>query len=509
MFLVVFSLVNQDISRIYYWLKKIRNLSKRDNPVIVLVGTHLDEFQEIEDNFRESINSKIEELLQSSLGTSICKYFKVSCSSGENIVELKEYLRTLPDIDQSQLCVSEIPISYQNLLEKLKNEKKKLDNKTKGFPFLTMDQFTRLTLESNIPPNDIAGVAKWLHDNGIIVHYSDKKGNDMIILNPQSLAMSMADIISFKNNWKNGIVTQNDLDMIWKKTGKEVRERLINMFEKFEIIYPLPSISNQENRYIIPSLLPEQQPVEFTKWWIMLPQKGEYQIGRIYKMDFVPLGFFARLSSRLVHHFPKAEYLCNWRNGLLFKEDNQLAFLSFLPDLYSLSISVRFPSSVVTANKHHKIIVEIISAIDVLLENYYSTEVNEVQNTEELQKNIPCYLCATTSQECHLFSYNNISEIATSGVTIIQCPKLHEQGVVLSILSPDICLSGVNVVQQQDLSISKELGRGGFGIVWKGNLKVQNRFVDVAVKELLLQGENSKEKLEKFEEFKREAQLMR
>ncbi len=67
----------------------------------------------------------------------------------------------------------------------------------------------------------------------------------------------MSDVISFKNNWKNGVVPLNQLDIVWKKYPKNVREKLILLFDKFEIAF---KFYQKEDCIMIPSLLPEERP---------------------------------------------------------------------------------------------------------------------------------------------------------------------------------------------------------------------------------------------------------
>jgi hypothetical protein len=160
----------------------------------------------------------------------------------------------------------------------------------------------------------------------------------------------MADVISFKNNWKNGVVTASQLDIVWKKYPQAVRDNLLSLLDKFEIAFKLNNQKDKEAAIMIPSLLPEERPVNFETFWTLNPSKGQCCIGRIYQMAFVPLGFFARLMTRLVHHFPKADYPLCWRNGMIFSDLNQTVLLEFNPNvtlyifvyLHSIDLSVAY-----------------------------------------------------------------------------------------------------------------------------------------------------------------------
>jgi hypothetical protein len=54
-FLVVFSMIIEDRSRVLYWLKKIKNLTKPEMPVIILVGTREDELEKLPADKQDSI----------------------------------------------------------------------------------------------------------------------------------------------------------------------------------------------------------------------------------------------------------------------------------------------------------------------------------------------------------------------------------------------------------------------------------------------------------------------
>lgn len=99
---------------------------------------------------------------------------------------------------------------------------------------------------------------------------------DIVIFNLQWLADRMSDIISYKYSWSKGIVPIKSLKMIWNQKGFEnsVQEKVINILEKFEIIYC--SYQKFENdsfdkkksldtmdHLLIPSLLPIKPPKRF------------------------------------------------------------------------------------------------------------------------------------------------------------------------------------------------------------------------------------------------------
>src|SRR5690348_9776877 len=89
-FVLVFNVMNEDHTRVNYWLKKIRTLSKPDIPVVALVGTRYDELLLQPAPIQQRILRQIDQLTQNcqmSHGFS-APFFRVSCTSGEGVPEL-------------------------------------------------------------------------------------------------------------------------------------------------------------------------------------------------------------------------------------------------------------------------------------------------------------------------------------------------------------------------------------------------------------------------------------
>ncbi len=101
----------------------------------------------------------------------------------------------------------------------------------------------------------------------------------------------MSSIISFKNRWKNGQVSQADLSLVWKN---EPQEPLIALLERFEVAYYMRGASSDPSMLMIPSLLPETpDKSQFAKLWPTLPPVGTqtvcgYQAGTLAQMGNGP-----------------------------------------------------------------------------------------------------------------------------------------------------------------------------------------------------------------------------
>ena len=175
---------------------------------------------------------------------------------------------------------------------------------------------------------------QFLHDVGLLAHYEEGKLDAIVILDPQWLAKMMATIISFTNKYvKNGVLEYKGFQQIWKgEYPSDLYPQLIELLEKFEILYPLVTSENTAvTAYLVPSLLPEERPQKaLIKIWPRKVKLGWVQFGRVYQFEFVPLGFFARLMVRIamLPHLDISQNCC-WRNGVCFLFCLMRLYLSF------------------------------------------------------------------------------------------------------------------------------------------------------------------------------------
>jgi hypothetical protein len=90
------------------------------------------------------------------------------------------------------------------------------------------------------------------------------KNSEWIIIDPQWLAKIMATLISFKNQWKSGIVPASILPKIWTEFPVEIHSMILQLLETFEVIYKVKNASQEQSEdIIIPCLLPSQFETQF------------------------------------------------------------------------------------------------------------------------------------------------------------------------------------------------------------------------------------------------------
>ena len=72
----------------------------------------------------------------------------------------------------------------------------------------------------------------------------------------------MSDLISFKTNWKNGVVLKEHLNYVWEKFSKNNQMQILSMLEDFEVVTIYPSSCEEYSeleKIIIPSMVKKKK----------------------------------------------------------------------------------------------------------------------------------------------------------------------------------------------------------------------------------------------------------
>lgn len=304
--------------------------------------------------------------------------------------------------------------------------------------------------------------------------------------------------------------------MMWRNLNPDLFQVFLSLLTKFELIFPLPS-----NRYLIPNLLEDSPPPSLVSNWIR-ETKSYVSSWRQYCPPFATVGLFARLMCRLNIRFTNCK-LIMWKDLILIRKVSSKDATVILPtsaDLEAIKTSfdsyvleealVRFDANSFQLDilargqlEHFTLFADIIDTIDTLLENIY---VQELQ--DGLIKYCFCPFCVNFLSRSEIPDFTTakiamekcVDEIA-EGRAFIECDSKHR--LRLDILVPDLMLIGIPILTHQRLQNLKEIGKGGFGIVYKG---VLDGSVTVAVKRMRDFDDDFKEKM--LQEFQKEAKIM-
>ena len=297
---------------------------------------------------------------------------------------------------------------------------------------------------------------------------------------------------------------------------------ILQCLSKFKVLIYI----KQKSNYIAPSLLPENLNIEkVLHFWG--PLQNEIEQGKNFQFYFLPMGYMGQIIGRILL-LNQIEILYSFRNGIIFKfQENEKIFIQLDPVKYRLKLRVRFHVSFPVCK------LQALSYLNHILLSTLSILYNAKDDTQ-LDIKIPCSSCLG---KFNLFFYKQfentinlkdtnknydfndlffidfnklhlvheftnsdcINQIQSNNSNNIFCPN-EKKEISLHYIAPDIIFSSLDIIDQSSLKIKKTIGKGGFGNVLKGKLKIKNNeFVDVAIKELFVNDED--QKITKFKDF--------
>jgi len=303
---------------------------------IIIVGTFLDSI--INDNQngedRNLRQTKIMEIYDKNGLKSPPFYFEVSCSTLENIDELREIIF---NISLSHSYMGEnVPIGYLSI-EKSIYELRKLKQNHPIIEIQELIDHVQSQYQSQSFEFDIEFVKrslKLLHEWGICIYF-DKPNelSNIIVLDPQHFTKSiLGDLFradeSIRKLRVNGIIDYSQLNNIWNGPTNLI-DTYLSLLQKFEVCFLLEDQqkgneskkkSENQKKLIIPNLLFEDKTKiieeKLEKKWAKTIPRGEIEIERIFSFNQVPSEMVSRL---LVRFHDRIVDNIIWRRGVLLK----------------------------------------------------------------------------------------------------------------------------------------------------------------------------------------------
>ena len=264
------------------------------------------------------------------------------------------------------------------------------------------------------------------------------------------------------------------------------------------------------------------------------------ELGRIYRFEFLPMGFFPRIIVRLMRSldWSAVDY---WKHGIIFSKRGDIGYLRLLDRSHTLYLNIRGPTaSTALMGMTENIDALARDALQVGLEvlvpcthclqclvrespdresHYYTLPRGEFGNDEdddgddddqsdESARDTNKRLSDSTglTERPYCFFLKECEAAVTAGKRDVKC-ALDGAAVSLDDLVPDVSMSQFrdHRVYYHDLQIEKQIGEGGYAKVYRA--RYQNEYV--AVKQLAINEETTNDEfLEVFAEFRREVAIM-
>lgn len=319
LYLVVWNLAlgEEAVANLQTWLLSIE--ARAPNSAVVVVGTHLDL---IDARFRTerlaTLRAYVLALCRSPSGARAtgfpditCKHIhEVSCKTLEGVEELKKLIfhvaLSMKDTSSSsaygcKLLGRLIPRSYLSLQEAVISEKqtRQAAGQVQYLTDAQLDMMIQQNPESDIRDyEDLKSAISFLIETGTLLHFPDTSHGlcTLYFLCPIWLAECLERIFHLKSSRsvaKNGVIRAEDLRMLLVGTGftQQTEEQYFQFLAKFEIALPVAN-----NSYLLPHLLPPKPAVDIH----CFQQQTSNILQRLFKMSFVPAGFWERFIARML-----------------------------------------------------------------------------------------------------------------------------------------------------------------------------------------------------------------
>jgi len=321
-----------------FWLKSLSShlnqnyCDEKGKPfyTIIIVGTFLDLINgnqnDVDKNLRQT---KIMEMYEKNGLKSPPFYFEVSCSTLENIEELREIIFN-NSLSHSYMG-EKIPIGYLTI-EKSIYELKKLKQDHPIIGIQDLISYIQSQFQSSFDIEFVKRALRLLHEWGICIYFDNPiELSNIIVLDPQHFTKNiLGDLFkadeSIRQMRLNGIIDYSQLNKIWNGPTNLI-DIYLSLLQKFEVCFILKDqlIGNEnengnQKKLIIPNLLSEDKIKTIEdklreKWPITIPLET-IEIERIFSFNQVPSEMVSRL---LVRFHDRIVNNIIWRRGVLLK----------------------------------------------------------------------------------------------------------------------------------------------------------------------------------------------
>ena len=168
----------------------------------------------------------------------------------------------------TRLLEQKVPATYLALEEVISGLSTDLRGQNHD-PVLRQEQYESMIIHELQSKNlkfrdsaELSQATKFLHENGVLLHYEDATLRDLYFLDPQWLCDMLSHVVTIReiNPFaKNGIMKLEDLRHVFKSSSAvtlNAKSYVVNLLNKFEV-----ALTWDSRTLLIPSLLPTEQQV--------------------------------------------------------------------------------------------------------------------------------------------------------------------------------------------------------------------------------------------------------
>ncbi len=282
-------------SRVEYWLKLIQSLGG-DSPVLVIVNKI--------DAHGLDLNRR---WLQEKYPT-IQGFHEISCKTKYGILPLQ---------DKISHCIEQLPNVHEPFPATWFAVKEQLENLRSDY--IPYSEYQAICQEQAVvEESSQRTLITFLHDLGIVLNFhEDKRLQDTNVLNPEWVTKGVYQIINaplLRDN--NGVLALDDLNQILdpQRYPESKHMFIIDMMKKFELCFEFPD--SQPPRYLVPELLPKDQPE--------LNWDTANSLAFQFHYDVLPTSIMSRFIVKMHQNIHQNTY---WHTGVLLRYENNQALI--------------------------------------------------------------------------------------------------------------------------------------------------------------------------------------
>jgi internalin A len=302
-------------SRVEYWLKLIQSFAD-DSPILVAINKA--------DQHRLDINRKG----LSAKYPNIQGFFDASCKTGRGLDKLKQ------QIEDSILKLPHVhdrfPKSWFGIKEQLGCMKQDLQK-----DYLSYDEYVHLCKQRQVADTSSQRtLLNFLHDLGIVLCFHEDRLRPQLadtgILNPEWVTQGVYTLLNHETLAEDkGVLEVSQLDKLLdsQRYPRNKRHVILEIMEKFELCFEY----EQRGRYLIPELLPKEEP-NLQQW------NDATRLQFQYHYDVLPTSVISRFIVKTHHLIFEKIY---WHTGVVLTQDNNQALVKADIEDKKIFINVR------------------------------------------------------------------------------------------------------------------------------------------------------------------------
>ncbi len=216
----------------------------------------------------------------------------------------------------------------------------------------------------------------------------------------------------------DGKLSHTNLNNIWEneRFPPHLYSVYLQMLETLEILHDFPN----EGYCLIPFLFPQKSPETFKQVWADAVEYDEFLFNRLFLFDFLPMGFFTRLT---LHMMSVAHVSYYWRDGMILQTENEQVLLECI-NLDQIAISFRGNGK---TKKLARLVLESLDnflSVGIKANLRYSVRCTVVVHRQVM---IPCSHCVGLTKSisnAFMFDISVLEEAVAKGENYLYC---HDQ----------------------------------------------------------------------------------